>query len=71
MNSTPNLPTPCWLFLVALCCLLAVTADAFAADSVATLSGSTFLDLVSNRSRMIQVSLIFVAVGCSLLWWRR
>ncbi len=30
-----------------------------------------FLEIVSDRARLIQVSLVVVTLGCALLWWRR
>ena len=65
--------------LAALMCLMAL----FGMPAIASASGegvelsssilfaNPFLELVSNRARMVQFSLIAVAFGCSLLWWRR
>ncbi|MSU77508.1 MAG: hypothetical protein EXS16_05350 [Gemmataceae bacterium] len=30
-----------------------------------------YFQIIGNRPRMIQFSLVAVALGCSLLWWRR
>ncbi|MBM3995880.1 MAG: hypothetical protein FJ303_17265 [Planctomycetes bacterium] len=43
---------------------------AFAGDS-AILQANVIYELVADRGRMIQVSLIFVALGCALIWWYR
>lgn len=51
--------------------------DLFAQSVAAADAGSPLLqanlvwEFVANRSRMIQMSFVFVLVGCSLMWWRR
>lgn len=68
---------PCALGLLA---LLALTPAADAAstgatpllaDGFASWLGSAVVDIVSDRARLIQVSVIFVVVGIGLLWMRR
>jgi hypothetical protein len=48
--------------------LFAATADA---NVGAFLQANTFFELVSDRARLIQISLVFVALGCALIWWYR
>lgn len=71
-----------WLLIIvlALGCLSLLAAPLLAADFAGTthstaapfpLQANNFKDFVGNRSRMIQISLVFVVFGCSLLWWRR
>ena len=55
-----------WL-LVLFVCFLGLPEVASAAE----LQANVIYELVADRSRMIQVSLVFVALGCALLWWRR
>jgi hypothetical protein len=38
---------------------------------VPLLQANLIYELVADRARMIQVSLVIVALGCALLWWRR
>jgi hypothetical protein len=67
-------PSPLrWLVLVCIgvCCLLFLTSALFAAEGTAPLQANVIMELVSNRSRLLQVSLVCVALGCALLWWRR
>jgi hypothetical protein len=33
------------------------------------LQANLIFDLVSDRARLVQVSLVFVALGCALIWW--
>ena len=73
MNAVSSPLLSRWLPL-ALCCLLLSAVPLFAADSVhtaTTLQANFMMDFVADRSRMIQVSVVAVVVGCSLLWWRR
>ena len=71
-----------WLLLVllGLGCLSLLTPPLLATDPTAmvqtaspamTLQANTLKDAVGNRSRMIQLSLVFVVFSCALLWWRR
>ena len=63
------------LFVLSLTCLHLIATAAFAAgsgvDSAATLQANFMFDLVADRARMIQVSVVFVALGCALIWWYR
>ncbi len=62
---------------VAVCFLLffGVSGVANAAEEGVEASSILFanpvLQLVSNRARMIQFSVVAVVFGCALLWWRR
>jgi hypothetical protein len=66
-----------WLLLFALGvgCLPWLTASAWAADAhvaaAAPLQANIVFELVADRARLIQVSLVFVAAGIWMLWWRR
>ena len=80
MNATFSPRVICRLtFLLlglALLNLFATTASAAAPciDSTATmpiLQANFVYELVADRARMIQVSLVFVALGCALIWWYR
>jgi len=73
MNAPLSPPTLRWLMLVlvTLALLLLASTPLVAGEVTAPRYTSGMLDMVSNRSRMIQVSLVCVIVGCSLLWWRR
>ncbi len=42
-----------------------------AVEGSSMLFANSFFHLVSNRSRMIQFSVVAVVCGCALLWWRR
>ena len=60
------------LFLLSLGCLPLFTATAFAAGDAAampTLHANIIYEFASDRARMVQVSLVFVAVGCAVMWW--
>lgn len=61
------------LMLAALCLafwsLSACTA--LAADAMPTLQANIVFEFVSDRARMIQVSLVVVALGCAIMWWYR
>lgn len=66
------------LLALGLCCLHLFAAVAFAAGpsletaaAVPVLQANFMLELVSNRARMIQVSVVFVTLGCALIWWYR
>jgi Na+/H+ antiporter NhaB len=62
------------LFALGLGCLPLFSAGALAADAPvvasASLHANVFLELVADRTRLIQVSLVFVVVGIWMLWWR-
>ncbi len=57
-------------------CLLAATASASppsveGAASMPILQANIIAELVSDRARLIQVSLVIVTLGCALIWWYR
>jgi hypothetical protein len=61
--------------LAVLCLAIAVLAlaapHASAADAVlpAVLPALDMMDIVHNRSRLIQFSIVAVCLGIALLWW--
>jgi hypothetical protein len=65
-----------WLlvFALALGCLPVLAAAVFAADGPVVASSfvqANFLfELAADRARMIQASIVFVAFGIFLLWWK-
>jgi hypothetical protein len=65
----------CYLLLALLCAssLLTFASVAAAADGASgpILQANFIYEFVADRGRMIQVSLVFVAIGCSLIWWYR
>jgi hypothetical protein len=76
MNAAFLHRTVCCLMLVALglTCLPLFASPAFAADAsveVPTLQANLVYEFASDRGRMIQVSLVIVALGCALIWWYR
>lgn len=62
----------CWS-LFALLSLVGVIgfADAASAGQGVLLQASMMTEIVGDRARMIQVSLVVVALGCGLLWWSK
>ena len=62
----------CWS-LFALLSLVGVFAftDVASASQGALLQASMMTEIVGDRARMIQVSLVVVALGCALLWWSK
>jgi hypothetical protein len=66
-----------WLLLFALGVgiLPLFAAGALAADgpvvAVSSLQADFIMELISNRARLMQVSIVFVAFGIALLWWSR
>jgi hypothetical protein len=66
-----------WLVLFALAvgCLPLFTSGAAAADAPllasASFQGNIIFELVSDRARLLQVSIVFVAFGIAMLLWRR
>lgn len=62
-------PRLIFLLLIAIFLVMLTASDACAAN--VGLQTSSVLELVSNRARMIQISCVFVAVGCALIWWYR
>jgi hypothetical protein len=82
MNTAFSLQPARWLFLLlfALGCLLMFAPAGLAADLPSngeaisltpTIQANILQELVGNRTRLIQVSLVCVVLGCSLLWWKR
>jgi hypothetical protein len=47
----------------------AAPPSADAAASVPILQANFFYELVSDRARLIQISLVIVAFGCAIMWW--
>lgn len=39
--------------------------------SLPVLQANLLYELFADRTRMIQVTLVFVALGCALIWWYR
>ena len=63
-----------WLLLFALSlgCLPVFAALSWAADGSAVgLQANFIFEFASDRARFLQASLVFVAFGIALLWWRR
>ena len=54
---------------MAVCCLPLLAVPSFAAESVhaATIQANFLMEIIGDRSRMIQVSLVFVVFGCACL----
>ncbi|HZZ78709.1 MAG TPA: hypothetical protein VFE62_09335 [Gemmataceae bacterium] len=64
----------CILLLAGLCAgsLLGFASSACAAEtSGSILQANLIYEFAADRGRMIQISLVFVAVGCALIWWYR
>jgi hypothetical protein len=59
------------LLAVALTIVLGVPSIATASDGPTILCADWYLSVVNDRSRLIQVSLVLVAFGITLLWWRK
>ena len=81
MNATfPSQPIR-WLLLIlfVLCCLSMLPAPMIAADSSSTQTtiltiqadSLNLKEIIGNRARMIQMTVVVVVFACSLLWWRR
>jgi hypothetical protein len=63
-----------WLMLalLALTCLPLFAAVSFAADAATPILPASILsEIVSDRARLIQISLVIVALGCAMIWWYR
>jgi hypothetical protein len=59
-----------------LICFVLAGLFLFPSLALAAEPGSLFLpalalDFVADRARMIQISLIAVAIGIAILWWKR
>ena len=60
------------LTIFALACLLLFPACVLGSEGGSfLLQANIIYELVADRARMIQVSIVIVALGCSLLWWRK
>jgi hypothetical protein len=61
------------LILLGAGCLFLFAGAAPAAEGMSApiLQANFIYELVGDRSRMIQVSLVFVSLGCALIWWYR
>jgi len=73
MNSLPSLALPMRL-AIGLFCLFFLANVAWAGGATADaqmplLNASIFLELVSDRSRLVQISCVCVALGCAIIWW--
>lgn len=78
MNAIVSSPVLRWLLvcLLAISCLPLVAAEACAGPSLDAGSGTILhanvvWEFASDRSRMIQMSLVIVALGCAVMWWYR
>jgi hypothetical protein len=72
MNAVFSPRTVRWLMLVllSLSCLPFFASIAFASTEATPILQANFIfELVSDRARLIQVSLVFVTLGCALIWW--
>jgi hypothetical protein len=58
-------------FLACALGLLLMPDAASAQDGGSFLQANVIYEFVADRARMIQVSLVFVVVGCALLWWKK
>jgi len=74
---SPSARTPAGPFAgaIALAALLGLAPAATAADtptlSVPPLVADLLMEIVSDRARLIQLSVIAVAFGIALLWWKK
>jgi hypothetical protein len=62
------------LLLLGLGCLPLFAVSAFAADAATTipiLQANFLYDVVADRTRLIQISVVIVAIGCALMWWMK
>ena len=63
-----------WLVVLFGCLIgLPISADyANAAEmGMPFLQANLVYEFAADRARMIQISLVIVALGCACLWWRR
>lgn len=67
--------SPQWMrwLLVCLCVLLLVPVFAIPAHAGAesSLFANAIWDFASDRTRMIQISLVIVTFGIAIMWWYR
>jgi hypothetical protein len=59
---------PC-LLLGAGCLFFFAGAAPAAAGSTPIVQANFIYELAADRAHMIQISMVFVAVGCALIWW--
>jgi len=76
MNATltPRCVCACLLSLFILCCLSWFGGAAWAAESGASgpmLQANIIWEFASDRSRLIQVSCVVVALGSAMMWWMK
>jgi hypothetical protein len=62
---------PCLLLFGAGCLFFFAGAAPASEGSVPVLQANIIYELAADRARMIQISLVFVAIGCALIWWYR
>jgi hypothetical protein len=74
MNATTCPRSHRWfkLFAVSLCSLPLLAASANGADAgMPFLQANVVYEFASDRAHMIQISVVFVAIGCAIMWWYR
>jgi hypothetical protein len=60
------------LLLLGVGCVFLFAGAAPAAEGAAPIVQANIIyELAADRARMIQISLVFVAAGCALIWWYR
>lgn len=61
------------LLLLGAGCLFLFAGAAPAAEEISMpiVQANFIYELAADRARMIQISLVFVALGCALIWWYR
>ena len=60
------------LVLFGLLCVPLFASPAFAAaTSTPILQANLMTEIMGDRARMIQISLVIVALGCAVMWWYR
>lgn len=60
------------LLLFGVGCVFLFAGAAPAAElSAPIVQANLVYEFASDRARMIQISLVFVAIGCALIWWYR
>ncbi len=71
MNASRFLRCVLLLLFGAGCLFFFAGAASAGETSAPVLQASIIYELAGDRARMIQISLVFVAVGCALIWWYR
>jgi hypothetical protein len=66
-----NASFSCHWTLVAAACLFLFPGLALGGEGSSFLQANVIYELVADRARMIQVSLVIVALGCACLWWKK